>query len=240
MEPIEKNCNNARMDTRANVRAYVERACKAGGWKYTQLARAAGVTPSTITRFMNKDGKSILSTRTLHKIAVASGLPEFSSENGQNDFVFIGAGGIVQAGKPRLTLELDMESPFAFRRPSPLYKDSDYQCFITRGNSMNGVWPDETALLCVNIFRYEEVGKKLKTGNYVIVQRRLNGDFEAMVKELEIRDGEYWLWPRSSEPEFQQPINWKPSKDFTGHEVGVNDGEVRITAVVVGHTAVYD
>lgn len=67
---------NAAMGTeRQLVREFVERAATALDTDYTGLARAAGLSPSTITRFMKNPDAPILTTRTLGKIAQAANLP---------------------------------------------------------------------------------------------------------------------------------------------------------------------
>jgi hypothetical protein len=58
---------------REAVRRLVSQMADAAGVDLTTLARQAGVAPSTLTRFMNKPVKHILSHRTLSKLAEASG-----------------------------------------------------------------------------------------------------------------------------------------------------------------------
>lgn len=57
------------------ARALVSQMLEATGLEPTQLARRAGVTPSTLTRFLNKPVKHTLSVRTLMKLSAASGVP---------------------------------------------------------------------------------------------------------------------------------------------------------------------
>lgn len=45
------------------------------GMDASTLARAAGLAPSTLTRYLNQRVKHILSTRTLNKLYAASDLP---------------------------------------------------------------------------------------------------------------------------------------------------------------------
>lgn len=67
------------------IRDYLRRAAEAIKTDLTGLARSSGLAPSTLTRFVNgKDGKFLLSTRTLAKVARASGLtpPALGSASG--------------------------------------------------------------------------------------------------------------------------------------------------------------
>ena len=66
-------CKFAPMDAaHTRARAEIQRALERTGWSLTELARHAGVAPSTLTRFMNsRDVKHIVSTRTLERIRAA-------------------------------------------------------------------------------------------------------------------------------------------------------------------------
>ena len=57
------------------VRAYINRVLEEGEYSLTGLARLAGVSATTLTRFMNADNHAFnLSTTTLAKIAQATGI----------------------------------------------------------------------------------------------------------------------------------------------------------------------
>lgn len=62
-------CFSARMDeARTRAEAAVRQAMADTGLSATALARAAGMSPSTLTRFLAGGGKSILSTVSVAKI----------------------------------------------------------------------------------------------------------------------------------------------------------------------------
>lgn len=92
------------------------------------------------------------------------------------------------------------------------------------GESMNAVYPPGTILDCVSTILTGAV--PLNGQRVMVVRQRLNGDFEATVKEY-VREGDReWLVPRSNNPAFQTPI-----------ELGtVEDGiiETTIMAIVKG------
>jgi SOS-response transcriptional repressor LexA len=96
-----------------------------------------------------------------------------------------------------------------------------------RGPSMNEIYPPGSIVICVNLIELE---RDPLPGEKVIVQRhRPDGLIEATVKELrQDATGQYWLWPRSNHPEFQQP--WKlPKPD----EIDQSD-TIQITGLVIG------
>lgn len=71
---------------REAVRNFLLEATRRLGTDLTGLARRAGLSPSTITRFVNSESKHIPTTRTLSKIAMASGLtPPLPHLNGGGD-----------------------------------------------------------------------------------------------------------------------------------------------------------
>ena len=58
------------------ARKYVGAVSAATGWDFTTIARRAGLSSSTLTRFMNNpDIRHVLSARSIAKIAAASGVP---------------------------------------------------------------------------------------------------------------------------------------------------------------------
>lgn len=57
----------------ARARAYVRELLAATGWTPTELARRAGLAPSTLNRFLNAEVKHTLSQRSLSKIEKVAG-----------------------------------------------------------------------------------------------------------------------------------------------------------------------
>lgn len=55
------------------ARSYVRDVLKATGWTSTELARKAGLAPSTLNRFLNQEVKHTLSSRSLAKIEKVAG-----------------------------------------------------------------------------------------------------------------------------------------------------------------------
>lgn len=63
------------MHDRKTVKEFLLAAAKHADTDLSGLARLAGLAPSTVTRFVNGDSKYLPTTRTLSKIAEASGYP---------------------------------------------------------------------------------------------------------------------------------------------------------------------
>lgn len=95
------------------------------------------------------------------------------------------------------------------------------------GASMDKVFPNGTILICIKFFDMELISRGPETGDYVIVQQRnSNGLVEATCKQLEVEDGQAWLWPRSTRPEFQTPIKVEDNGE---------EDSVLLHALVVGY-----
>lgn len=62
-------------DQQAAIRDVLRNMMEATGLDPTGLARLAGVSPSTLTRFLNQPVKHLLTARTLAKLSQASGVP---------------------------------------------------------------------------------------------------------------------------------------------------------------------
>lgn len=115
--------------------------------------------------------------------------------------------GEVAAGVWREAVEWDRECWEPYQGGSHFDVSPDLRFGLrVAGDSMNQVYPPGTILDCVATTM--RAADEYQTGQRVIVVRkRVDGEFEATVKEF-YRDGdeEIWLVPRSSNPAFQQPI----------------------------------
>jgi SOS-response transcriptional repressor LexA len=114
--------------------------------------------------------------------------------------------GDVQAGAWREAIEWDGENWYALTVPTDeRYPGIERFGLEVRGPSMNLLYPEGTVVICV---RYGDIARLPKHGERVICLRRdRHGSFEATVKEYQVdTQGRHVLWPRSTEPEFQQPF----------------------------------
>lgn len=74
------------------------------------------------------------------------------------------------------------------------------------GNSMNLLYPAGTLLVCASLYELHEE-EPIAGRKYIVERIRPDGRREATVKEAQ-KDvhGKWWLWPRSNDPEHQEPI----------------------------------
>jgi repressor LexA len=115
--------------------------------------------------------------------------------------------GFVQAGYWTAAYELPPED-HEFYSPPPLNAPRGAKIFAlqVRGESMNKIYPDSSILF---IASYPDLGLLPNTGDKLVCLRRspTTDDFEATAKQYELGpDGQHVLWPRSNDPDHQQPI----------------------------------
>lgn len=142
--------------------------------------------------------------------------------------------GFVQAGFFTEAIEWGFEDRYYVQIPT----DDGYPPDLTRyglevrGNSMNRIFPDGSL---VSVIDFSELGRAPETGDYVTVLRRddFGPGMEATVKALQIRDdGSICLWPRSTDPHFQQPFVIPPPNTDYYDQAGCPDIEIK--GLVVG------
>jgi len=132
-------------------------------------------------------------------------------------------GGIVAAGVWREPIEgevlLEIDSP-------PIVRNARRLGYRLEGKSMDLVYESGSILDCISIFTN---GVEPTHGDHVIVEReKPDGLRELTCKEFQVRDGEYFLVPRSSSAEFKEMPIGKPDRDaFEGDEI-------RVIAFVIG------
>lgn len=142
--------------------------------------------------------------------------------------------GSVQAGVFTEALEWEDSRKYSIQIPINDGYSPDLKRYAleVKGESMNKVFP---AGSLVTVIDFDEMGGRPQTGDYVTVYRRdAHGPgFEATVKALQIRDdGSYCLWPKSTDPSFQQPLVIPPPSEERQDTAGALDVEIK--ALVVG------
>lgn len=198
------------------------------GWNAAELAKRMGVDPGTISRWEN--GKQQLTLENAAALSVAFDVSIDYLRHGQ-PLVPMGAAtdaevfpvvGALQAGAwlegEQWAPDEDTVVSFNLR---PQWRHLVKQAYILRGDSMNKWMPSGAHVLVASTIAN---GIHPRSGHKVLVnRRRSDGLHEATIKELEITpDGEMWLWPRSTSPEFQAPVQYREGSD-----------EVTITGIVV-------
>lgn len=195
----------------------------------------AKINPNTLYNFLNGRSDS-LSQSTLEALAGAEGVPpsQLLGEgvvplvSGVRSITVLGT---VQAGSWVDAIEWPEDERYSISVPliDAVYQDA--YGLVVRGDSMDQIYPDGSIIFAVDIYRYKE---KLVNKDIVICERSDSaGHVEATVKEL-IFDpsGIAWLWPRSSSPQHQQPIQVSEPGLRGAHLSG--GITVRVHSIVVG------
>jgi SOS-response transcriptional repressor LexA len=134
--------------------------------------------------------------------------------------------GEVQAGEWRRVSAFQYEPSEYVPVDLPAFARAQLYALRVVGESMNLVFkPGTRVIVCPTI----EIG--LREDLYVVVRRERAGEVETTIKQVAREpSGEIVLWPRSSHPDFQEPIHFKASRD--------SDEGVEIVGVVVAEYSV--
>lgn len=113
--------------------------------------------------------------------------------------------GAVQAGAWHSAIEFPLSDQYTITSPANgQYAACPRYGLLVRGASMNQMFPDGTVVEVVN---FSDLGRKPQDGECVVAIRRDGIDMEATLKIVQLReDGSAYLWPRSTDPEWQTPI----------------------------------
>jgi transcriptional regulator with XRE-family HTH domain len=223
--------------TQETARDFLRAAIQRSGLKPSQLAKKAGVAPSTITRPLSDPlYEFIPKASTLAKIAEASGeeLPiifrpapdSFSMpSNAAEDVLPIR---YEAAAGAWLATDEQHDQPLGEETVRKLWRFNGYPQWMERvvGDSMDKRLPPGTLVHVVDAIalHYEP-----RHGDIVVVVRsRAQGAFlERSIKEVVIDRGHVELWPRSHNPRWSEPLS--PTQGVREGE----DVEVEIRGLVV-------
>lgn len=136
----------------------------------------------------------------------------------------------VQAGAWRPAAEWDESDRYPVPAILPKAWDNiPIHAAEVEGGSMNTYYPDGSIVFVAPL---DYVPGGLKNGQHVIVVKQEHGEYEVTLKEYVVDEsGNKWLWPRSTLPEHQAPLqfNRKSQLEIRGVVVGA-----MITAPGVG------
>lgn len=208
------------MDT---VGSRIRTARKAKKLTQKQLARLIPTDESSISRWERDDQGITLDNAVA--LAAALGVSVQFLQTGEEvlpvgnkNMRLIRVVGEVQAGVWREAIEWPPEDQdeIAVLTP-PEYRNLVMSAYVVRGSSMNLYYPSGTHVVIASTIAN---GIAPKNGSKVLVSRRnTDGQYEATLKEYVISpDGKVWLWPRSDDPQHQEPI---PYTDGDTEEVTV-------------------
>lgn len=206
----------------------LQRLRKQRGFSAAALAKKAGVAASTVRA--HESGQNQIHADVAATYAhILEVQPEFilfgakmfvSAEN--TEVRMVPVLGNVQAGawheipdEPTVKEYIPFIDP-QYRRASNIY------ALDVRGPSMNLEYPDPSRIVVV-----DAVEAGVREGDHVVVRRRKGSFVETTLKEVVIgTGGRVELWPRSTDPNFQEPFIIERARD-------ADDGP-EIIAVVIG------
>lgn len=225
---------------------WIEDRLLALGKTKSGLAEAMGVAPSRVSEIVG--GRRNIALSELDKIAQFLNLSREKvlglalGEGADRELETTGwvprlvrVRGIMQAGAWAERSEMAMDDQEEVHIAADF--DRFPRIFVVKvaGLSMNRIMPPGTLLTVVPVQDYD---RPIASGLYVVCQRVEHGKFESTVKQLEERGGHYWLWPRSTEPQFQTPIAAPDPAEWMSDTVsaGATDG-IYIIGIVIQMTA---
>ncbi|WP_272915725.1 helix-turn-helix domain-containing protein [Aristophania vespae] len=196
-----------------------------------KIAKALGVTVDSLYRDENIANRSNLNPDKKENRFFGDAIP-YVPQNIENINVI----GAVQAGIFTEALEWEYDKRYHIRIPIDDGYSLDFNRYAleVRGESMNRIFPNGS-LICV--IDFSELGRSPQTGDYVTVMRRdaYGAGFETTVKALQIReDGSYCLWPRSTDPSFQQPFIITSPESDTDFFDPAGAPDIQVKGLVVG------
>ena len=218
---------------------WIENRLAERGKSKTALGKALGLPPPRVTELLN--GKRRIQLDELIPMARFLEMPvgalmnvvDMGPEDRENKHIpgmdSINMKGVVEAEVWVEQTEIPFGEQEYIYAPAPTEKYFGLYGLRVSGDSMNRLYKSGTILMVVPIDEYYE---QYRSGLKVICRRQENDRFETTVKELEIKDDRYWLWPRSDHPEHQRPIEIPPPHSWPMHSD--NGPEYDVIAVVVG------
>jgi SOS-response transcriptional repressor LexA len=211
-------------DRREILRRFmVENGLKAARW-----AKDSGVSANSIYNFLNGESDA-LDPRTYGKLARTAQVPVWNLSGDApepSSPTQVWVSGYVEAGAWREAVEWDRSKWFAVDVPVPPRFRGRARALEVRGTSMNLVYPEGSIAIWMPILDF----RPPQDGDDVIVYRRRNDEsIEATVKTLRIVNGKRWLWPNSSDPLHQAPVDVDtPGDDIASIEIeGIVIGDYR-------------
>jgi transcriptional regulator with XRE-family HTH domain len=192
-------------------------ARKAAGWSQERLAKAVNQVQSTISSW--ERGRTEPTREDVSRIADVLGLSRAELELGHDlgDALApvarrVPVVGTVQAGawvEQAVGIDPDQDAVEWVYFDEPEYRRAKLFALDVRGPSVNLVYPEGVRVICA---LPHEVG--VRADDFVVAQRRRGSLVETTIKQLVIeRGGAILLYPRSSHPDFQEPIRIRHEPD---------------------------
>jgi len=219
---IRRRMERTADERREILRGFIkERQLKIAPW-----AKRSGVDKNSIYNFLNKHSQS-LDLITYAKLARTAEVPVWRLNGDQPEPpspTAIWVSGYVEAGAFKEAVEWDRSRWYSVDVPVPERFRRVTKALEVRGLSMDLEYKPGAIVLWVDMLDF----RPPRHGDHIIVYTyHHDGKVEATVKELRVDDsGRRWLWPRSSQPEHQLPIEVENPGDDVEH--------IEVKGIVVG------
>lgn len=180
---------------------------KERGLKVARWAKDSGVDKNSIYNFLNGHSNA-LDHKTYAKLARTAEVPVWRLSGDQPEPpspTSIWVSGFVQAGYFQEAVEWDRSRWYPVDVPVPDRFRRLAKALEVRGESMNLEYRSGAVVIWVDFLDF----RPPRSEDHVIVySHHKDGKIEATVKELRVTDdGKRWLWPKSTDPQHQLPID---------------------------------
>lgn len=177
------------------------------GLKIARWAKESGVDKNSIYNFLNSHSQA-LDPRTYAKLARTAEVPAWRLSGDQPESpspTSIWVSGHVEAGEFREAVEWDRSRWYAVDVPVPEQFRRRAKALEVRGCSMDVEYRPGSVVIWVDFLDFRPPRHE---DHVIAYSYHHDGRVEATVKELRVDEaGRRWLWPRSTKPEHQQPVN---------------------------------
>ena len=208
-------------ERREILRAFIQEH----GLKIARWAKESAVDKNSIYNFLNGHSQA-LDPRTYAKLARTAEVPAWKLSGDMPEPpspTSIWVAGHVEAGSFREAAEWDRSRWYAVDVPVPDRFRRVAKALEVRGHSMDEEYKPGSVLIWVDFLDF----RPPRHADHVIVYSYRGDEVEATVKELRVdEDGKRWLWPRSSKPDHQLPIDCESPPD------GIDTIEIK--GIVIG------
>jgi SOS-response transcriptional repressor LexA len=176
------------------------------GLKTARWAKESGVNANSIYNFLNGHSEA-LDALTYAKLARTAEVPSWKISGDQPEApspTSIWVAGHVEAGIWREAVEWDQSDWYSVDVPVAQRFRGRAKALEVRGNSMNIEYPSGSIATWIDMldFRPPQDGDDV-----VVYMTRYDGMIEATLKRYRVLDGKVWLWPDSTDPLHQTPVN---------------------------------
>lgn len=216
-------------ERREILRSFIkERGLKIASW-----AKESGVDKNSVYNFLNGHSQA-LDLRTYAKLARSAGVPVWKLNGDQPEPpspTSIWVSGHVEAGAFREAIEWDRSRWYSVDVPVPERFRRLAKGLEVRGFSMDLEYRPGSVVIWVDCLDFRAPRHE---DHVIVYSHHADGKIEATVKELRVgEDGKQWLWPRSTKPEHQQPVDvdTPPTEVETIEIKGIVVGDYRPRAI---------